>query len=249
MSRTTVMWKTIQSPPSAIQLTFALPAPRTEGAVGVSSKHHYLLLLGDLPAHCYALGFTQQSVWSAADVMDPSRVEHPSMLEQGPSSMAHIPRVYQGLNGPCATCAMKRVVGQTPGSVMWQGTPSLRSPAPPLRAVPFTSSPQITCWVRQFEPTCNFPAKFLWECVIPSARKQQGTGHNEDAKAIQQPSPVHLHSLLPAGALVRVPWGAESFYHLTSHWVLYSWKNKKFLFSKQNSKQTVLNFHYILKSK
>lgn len=114
MSRTTVMWKTIQSPPSAIQLTFALPAPRTEGAVGVSSKHHYLLLLGDLPAHCYALGFTQQLVWSAADVMDPSRVEHPFKLKQGPSSMAHIPRVYQGLNGPCATHAMKRVVGQDP---------------------------------------------------------------------------------------------------------------------------------------
>lgn len=53
------MWKTIQSPLSAIQLTFALPAPRTEGAVGVSSEHHYLLPLGNLPAHRYTLGFTQ----------------------------------------------------------------------------------------------------------------------------------------------------------------------------------------------
>lgn len=110
MSRTTVTWRTIQSLPSAVWLTFVLPALRMEEAVGGGSKHHHLPLLGNPPTHHHALGFPQQLVQSPAEVKNPSRVEHPSKLEQGLSNMVHVPRVYQGLYGPCATWAMKRAM-------------------------------------------------------------------------------------------------------------------------------------------
>lgn len=93
MLGTTVVWRTIQSPPSAIWLSFVLPAPRVEGPVGVSSKHHHLPLLGNLPTHCRALGFPQQLVWSPAEAKDLSRVKLPSKLEQGLSTIAHVSRV------------------------------------------------------------------------------------------------------------------------------------------------------------
>jgi len=104
--------------PSAVWLILVLPAPRIQGEVGVSSGHHGLPLLGNLPAHHRTLGFPQQLVWSPAEVKDPSTVEHPSRSEQGLATTAHVPRVYQALYGPCATCAMKRAM--------------LRSRPPPL---------------------------------------------------------------------------------------------------------------------
>lgn len=161
------MWRTIQSSPSAIWLTFVLPAPRTEGAVEVSSEHHHLPLLGNVPAHHRALGFPQRLVCSPAEVKDPSRVEHPSRLEQGLSTMAQVARVYQSLYGPCDTYAMKKAVlcGRHDPSICPTArhtSTALSSPTTQwyrqrLRVVPLTSSPQITPWVRQLESTCNLP--------------------------------------------------------------------------------------------
>lgn len=100
-------WRIVQSPPSSVWLIFGLSAPSIQEAVGVSNKHHDFPLLGNLPAHHHALRFPEQLVCSPAEFKDPSRVKHPSKLEQGLSTMALIPRVCQGL---CAPCAMERAM-------------------------------------------------------------------------------------------------------------------------------------------
>lgn len=167
MARTTVMWKTVQLPPSAIWLTFVLPAPRMEGAVGVSSKHHDFPLLGNLPAHRCALGFPQWLVWSPAEVKDLvgsstlpgwSRGSLPWLTSLGSTRVCMVPVPHVPWRGQC--CAVGRNPSICP-MARHTSTALSRSTTQWYRqrlgAVPPTSSSQITTWLRQLESTCNFP--------------------------------------------------------------------------------------------
>lgn len=186
-SRHSVMWRIVQSPPSSVRLIFGLSTSSTQEAVGVSNEHHDFPLLGNFPAHHHALRFPEQLMCSPAEFKDPRRVKHPSKLEQGLSTMAHISRVCQGLCVPCASCAVKRAMpcGRPRPPNLPYGKAHLHRPLQPhhmwyghrLRRVPLASSPQIMPWVRQLELTCHFPPGMS----NSNARRQWGTRDNGGA--------------------------------------------------------------------
>lgn len=77
---------------------------------GGRSRVSPLPILGNLPAHCYALWFPQLFVWSPAELQGPNKVKHPSRLELGLTTMDHVPGVRHGTYSSCAECATGRAV-------------------------------------------------------------------------------------------------------------------------------------------
>lgn len=149
-------------------------------------------------------------MWSPAEVKDAGRVKHPFKLKQGLFTMDHFtdgePQPIDPLYGKAQLLCLLQMNH---------------------KVVQVETQGHSSHWL-------PWPATFLWEHVLPSARKHQGICDNGDAKTLQQLSPSNTPwTLCFQWALwLRVPQGAEGFYSLMSHWHFVSKRNRKSLYSK-----------------